>query len=109
MVFGDNSSALTSLFTNIDVKTNIPGANFSLDLTAPADPTTQALLAQIQPTITLSGPAGTFPIAPYGAATGSSDSITAALAALGGGALLTLLGAGAGLYWLGKRSARRGR
>ena len=54
-------------FNQMEFQTALtPHVSFRLD--GPSDPTTQAILQKIKPTIVLRGPAGTVQIAPYGAA-----------------------------------------
>jgi len=67
----------------------------------PPDPTTQAILQQVQPSVVLSGPGGTIPIAPYGVASGVSPEVGRSGIFLGlgiGAALLGLLFIGGALF-----------
>lgn len=62
-------------FNEVTVRTAItPDITFPISASgAPADPTIQQLIATLQPSVTLSGPAGTVNVAPFGQAAGTGS------------------------------------
>lgn len=92
-----------TLFNRIEIRTAATPP-VVIDLTAPSDPKTQALLREVQPAIIFSGPAGRFEIAPYGVPAGLSSTLLQAGAGVGGGVLLGAVGLGLLAYAMGKRS-----
>lgn len=62
-------------FNEVTVHTSItPDITFPIAASgAPPDPTVQALLSTLQPSVTLSGPAGTINVAPFGQAVGTGS------------------------------------
>lgn len=105
MQFNDASSTFSALFNQVTIRTTIT-PDINIDLSAPPDPATHALLAKLRPAIHLSGPAGTFDIAPYGDPTEVNDDLLNALVEIGAALALSGLGIGLTLYLAGRRSAR---
>jgi len=59
---------LALLWNNVEVRTSVtPPIKFPIGPTGtPTDPSTEALIKSLKPTVILSGPAGEITIAPYG-------------------------------------------
>jgi len=70
-----NPDGVLALFwNNVEVRTSVtPPIRFPIGPTgAPADPTTEALIKALKPTVILSGPAGEVMVAPYGTVVATS-------------------------------------
>lgn len=80
-----------SAFNTIEIRTAL-SPPVLIDVNAPPDPQSEALLRVVQPAITLNGPAGTYQIAPYGVPTGISPEIIGVASKAGMGAVLGLAG-----------------
>lgn len=69
----DPQALLALAFDQVEIRTNAT-PTVTMSLKGPSDPATEALLTQLQPTLTFSGAAGTAVLAPYKAAgTGGGD------------------------------------
>lgn len=97
----DPQALLALAFDQVEIKTNAT-PTMTMNLKGPSDPTTQALLNQLQPTLVFSGPAGRAVLAPQGAAGEDGGNWFSALtgkagiavAATGVGAALLLIALG---------------
>lgn len=71
----DPEGIISFAFNEVTVHTNVtPDITFPIAASgAPPDPTVQALLSSLQPSVTLSGPAGTINVAPFGQAAGTGS------------------------------------
>lgn len=81
----------TAAFQTVEIRTAM-SPPVVIDLNAPTDPQSEALMRMVQPALILNGPAGTYTVAPYGVPTGLSDELTGAAAKVGMGGLLGLAG-----------------
>lgn len=92
--------ALAQLYSRLEVRTRLTGP-VAVDFASLGAPGGQpsALLAWLQPTVVLSGPAGVKTIAPHGEAPANPHGALL----LAGGALLLLGSAVGGAYLLGRR------
>ncbi len=95
----DPQGLFSSAFETVEIRSNLtPPLEFSLR--GPSNPTVQALLNQVQPTVILKGKAGRFVIAPKGESSGTKD-LTKAGTSIGlgiGAGLLGLLLVGAAVF-----------
>lgn len=90
--FGLNAEQIfKAAFSTVEIRTAL-SPPVTIDLNAPADPENEAVLRMVQPAITLTGPAGTFQVAPYGVPSGISSEISEAAGKVGAGGLLGLAG-----------------
>lgn len=87
----DAQMLLTLAFDQVEVRSSL--GNFTINLNSPSSPATQALIDRIKPTLVFSGRAGTFEVAPYGAATGIDPSVSSWGPSIG-------IGIGAGILGL---------
>ena len=92
----DPQMLITLAFDSVEVRSTL--GNFTINLNAPSSPAMQAVIDRVKPTLVFRGRAGTFEVAPYGAATGVDPSVSK-----WGGAIGIGIGAGIiGLLLLGR-------
>ncbi len=81
----DEAGLIGLAFNQIEVRTAItPPLVFPITAGGPSQPTAmQQVVAELQPTVIFSGPAGTFTVAPYGATSGETSWLPVAAIGLG--------------------------
>jgi hypothetical protein len=94
------SALIPMLFDTVAFKSN--AGSFTTSLSGPSDPSTMQILNALQPTITLSGRAGSYTIDPLGQSGGVSSNFTTSILEVGVGLALGL----GGLFLLFKGARR---
>jgi hypothetical protein len=91
--YGSATDAFTALYDKVTVCTAATGCLAPIDMNAPSDPETAALIGDLQPAVILTGNAGTKTIAPYGVPNGVSSTFKSAGVGIAAGLALAAVGA----------------
>ena len=103
----DPKNLFMQFFNTITIRTAAYPDPITIDLRSPTDPSTREVMQLLQPAITISGPMGTFDVAPYGMPSGVSSDVITAGASVGFGVLAAAAGLALLAFSAGKRSVRR--